>query len=88
MTVKELLQRMDAREFAEWFCFYNLEPFGDDHRQSSMIAAAVYNNNPHRKGKALQPEDFMCIKKQKKVLSSDQLEQALKNTFAVMFGSK
>jgi hypothetical protein len=39
-TVAELESGMSAREFAEWFEYYKIEPFGDDWLQASTIAAA------------------------------------------------
>lgn len=45
MTVRELLTRMDAAEFAEWRAFERLEPFGgwaEDYR-AGLVASMLAN---------------------------------------------
>ncbi len=47
MTVRELLAKMDAREFAEWIAYARIEPFGEevaDHR-AGTIASMIANVN-------------------------------------------
>ena len=66
MTVREMLSRMDSKEFAEWMAFYNLEPFGDEWRQAGMQCATTANCAAFRKGKAKQIEEFMPIKNQQR----------------------
>lgn len=44
MTVRELCDRMDAAEFAEWVAFAAVEPFGsqvDDVRLGTLASAVV-----------------------------------------------
>lgn len=45
MSVRQLLQSMDAAELTEWRAFYMLEPWGTDieDRRSAMMTAAAYN---------------------------------------------
>ena len=62
---------MDAKEFGEWIAFHNIEPFDDDWRQTGMIAAAT-QNIWRTKGKPLEPEDFMPIKKQHREVDAAQ----------------
>ncbi len=40
-TVKELLQRCDAAELAEWQAYYIHEPWGQSWRQTATIASVV-----------------------------------------------
>ncbi len=40
-TVKELLQRCDAAELAEWQAYYVHEPWGQSWRQTATIASVV-----------------------------------------------
>ncbi len=60
MTVKEMLQRIDSTELAEWMAYYGLEPFGQEREalHAGIIAATVANANA-AKGKTYQPSDFM-----------------------------
>lgn len=38
MSVRRAQQEIDAREFAEWIVYYDLEPWGDAWRRSAMLA--------------------------------------------------
>ena len=63
MTVRELLDRIDSRELAEWMAFFEMEPWGtevDDWR-SGLIASTIANANrdPKKQKKPFQPKDFM-----------------------------
>jgi hypothetical protein len=63
MTVGELLHRMSAQEFSEWWAFYQMEPWGcevDDFR-AGLVAATVANTSRDAKKhkKPFQPSDFM-----------------------------
>jgi hypothetical protein len=61
MTVRELLQRIDSAELAEWIAYYGLEPFGQerDSLHSGIIAATIANAHSSSKSKTFQPADFM-----------------------------
>ena len=76
MTVRELLDRMDAREFAEWIAFYNIEPFGDEWRMAGMQAATTANCAAFRKGNSRQIEEFMPLKQR------EQTPAESRNVFA------
>jgi hypothetical protein len=58
MTVKELLQRIDATELTEWRAYYQLEPFGQDRADypASIVAHTVAVCNG---AKDSNPSDFM-----------------------------
>lgn len=49
MTVGELTQRMDAREFGLWKEFFWKEPFGQEWERSALIAGAVVKSKDYRK---------------------------------------
>lgn len=43
--MRELQERMDAVEFAEWKAYYRIYPFGDDWAQADMLAWMLYQAN-------------------------------------------
>ena len=64
MTVRELLDRIDSRELAEWVAFYSLEPFGGyrEDLQAGIIASTIANcNRSSRSSRTFSPQDFMPI---------------------------
>lgn len=61
MTVAELGERMSSHEFSEWMAFYDIEPFGDEWRQSGQIVSAIANSNRKKGARPFKIEDFMPI---------------------------
>jgi hypothetical protein len=61
MTVAEMLDRMSARELDEWMAYAAIEPFGDEWRQTGMVAAVVANGNrdARKQPQPFAPEDFI-----------------------------
>lgn len=59
MTVRELLARMDAREFAEWMIYLGIEPFGDDWRPLATLAALTAN--AHSADQKFATDDFLPL---------------------------
>jgi hypothetical protein len=61
MTVRELGERMDSREFAEWVALHRFfEPLPDAWRQTGLLASAVLA--PYcKKGATPKAEDFVPI---------------------------
>jgi hypothetical protein len=59
MTVRELGERMDAREFAEWVAMHRFfEPLPDSWRQTGLLASASLA--PYcKKGSTPKAEDFV-----------------------------
>lgn len=61
--MRELLERTDSRELAEWQAFYQLEPFGVERGdvQAGIVASTIANVNRDRKKRAkpYTPNDFM-----------------------------
>lgn len=58
--MRELLRRIDSRELTEWYAFARLEPFGDDWRQTGVLAAVMHNAHSTQKKGA---ETFMPLEK-------------------------
>ena len=75
MTVRELLQRIDSRELAEWMAYYSTEPFGGTRGdlQAGVIASTIANVNKGKRGKAFTPGDFMPLMKKPKQTVTDQI---------------
>lgn len=61
MTVAELLERMSARELAEWMIYDEIEPLGPERAdwRAAMQASTLVNVMGGRKGKRYKPADFM-----------------------------
>jgi hypothetical protein len=59
MTVRELLERIDALELSEWQAFYNLNPWGQerDDLRAGIIASTVANCMTDKSN--WKPSDFM-----------------------------
>ena len=79
MTVKGLLQTVDAKELAEWRAFYNIEPFGEEREdlRAAMVCTVLANIN---RGKGRPPyrlDDFM-LKFDKPEQTTEQMKEILK----------
>lgn len=61
--MRELLERADSRELAEWQAYYRLEPFGSERGdiQAGIVASTVANVNrdSKKRRKPYRPDDFM-----------------------------
>jgi len=57
--VRELQERMDAVEFAEWQAYYRIQPFGDDWAQASTVAWMLYQVNRTSKSDNLSMDTFL-----------------------------
>ena len=84
--MRELTSKLSSSEWAEWFAYYNLNPFGpdvDDLRfgiSTSMFANA--NRDP-KKQKAFSLEDFMFSKKSRKKPRAQTWEEQLALVVAI-----
>lgn len=62
-TVAELQQRMGAAEFAAWWAFYQVEPFGELRADMRAAMGATLTANAHRnvkkKRKPFELSDFL-----------------------------
>lgn len=58
-TVRELLERLDAREFLQWLAYHQIDPWDEERAdwRAGMVAAVIANTNGGR-GK-FRPSDFM-----------------------------
>lgn len=81
MTLGELHQRMDSREFARWMAFHSyFDPIGGDWQQTATLAAAVLA--PYcKQGRTPDPEDFIPVHK-KKPQHATQINDALRQMAA------
>lgn len=61
MTVAELLERMSARELAEWMIYDEIDPIGQERAdwRAAMQASTAANLLGGKKGKRYKPADFM-----------------------------
>ncbi len=52
---------MSASEYAEWFEYYKLEPWGEERAdlRAAGVSATIANVNRGKKGKTYQPSDFL-----------------------------
>ncbi len=56
---------MSAAELAEWRAYYELEPFGEDWKQTAYLCSLIGNSaGGKRNGKAFTPDDFLPTKPQ------------------------
>ena len=60
MTVREAQDRIDAREYALWRAYYEIEPFGEERAdlRAAIIAMTIANVFRGR-GRSYKAEDFM-----------------------------
>lgn len=78
MTLGDLFERMDSREFAMWLAMHTYyEPVGGEWQQTGTLAAAMLA--PYcRRGNVPDPDDFIPVLKKKpqhKTQISDVLRQ-------------
>ena len=61
--MRELLGRLDSREFAEWMAFYRMDPWGEERADVRMaqLCAMYANVNKGKRGKQYKIEDFMLF---------------------------
>ena len=64
MFAEDVLKNMSWTEFEAWMIFHNVEPFGDDYRQTGRICASIYNASGNMK-KSIDEDNFLPIHKAK-----------------------
>jgi len=78
MTVRELLNRIDSKELAEWSAFFSIEPFGyfRTDLQAGIIASTIANCNRSKNSKSFKPTDFMPFGEHgnKKEMSGEEMK--------------
>jgi len=80
-TVKELLQKCDSLELAEWAAYNSLEPIGGKRGDlhAGIIASTIANVNRGKNTKAFSPADFMLVDREEK---EEQTEDEMKALFS------
>jgi len=83
MTVRELLERIDSRELAEWIAFNAIEPVDNRFRgdlQAGIIASTLANCHRSRATHSFTPIDFMPMydKEVPKQQTKEQMIHAMK----------
>lgn len=81
MTLGELFERMDSREFSRWLALHTyFEPIGGQWEQTATLAAAVLA--PYcKRGQTPDPQDFIPIQK-KKPQHKTQIQDTLRRMAA------
>lgn len=81
MTLGELFDRMDSREFSRWLALHTyFEPIGGQWEQTATLAAAVLA--PYcKRGQTPDPQDFIPIQK-KKPQHKTQIQDTLRRMAA------
>lgn len=61
IPIRELQERISAREFAEYIAFWQLEPWGEEREdyRSALICAVLANVWRPKGSRDYRPEDFM-----------------------------
>ena len=61
MPVRELQERMDSAEFAEWVAFYRTNPFGYERTDlnAAVVAMTIANTSRDKKTAAFKVDEFM-----------------------------
>ena len=55
-----MLDELSPEQFDEWMTYFNMEPWGDQHRQNAKLIAGIFNSQGGKKGgKAFTEDDFM-----------------------------
>jgi len=56
-----MLASMSSRSLSEWMAFAQLEPFGDEWRQTGLITSLIAetHRDPDQRSESFTPEDFM-----------------------------
>lgn len=74
MTVRELLERMDSLEIAEWLAFWELEPFGNSWEQTATVCETVAISNG---AKGVSKDTFLPVKRRRPAQSEAAMKAEL-----------
>ncbi|MBD3405116.1 MAG: hypothetical protein GF411_03150 [Candidatus Lokiarchaeota archaeon] len=80
MTREQLMSTISSRELAEWFAFFEVEPFGYDYLNDLFANLAFWISSSMAKHK-LKPEDFRLSYRQGG--GDDTLVEDIKKVFGV-----
>lgn len=76
-----MLDELTPGQFAEWWGYYLLEPFGDEWRQSTLGAFATLRAHGGTRARRLSPDDLLPVPKRTRYMDAAQAEAVFK-TFA------
>lgn len=89
MTVKEMLERIDSHELAEWVAFNSTDPIDLRWRTDlagGVVASTIANVNRTKSSKTFNPTDFMPM--QQKPEPKQQSDEEMKDIMKQMAGLK
>jgi hypothetical protein len=86
LPVAEAQQRIDAREFAEWMAYDQLDPFGQvrGDLQAGIVASTLVNLQPGRRGAAAKVGDFVLRFFRRPSVTPVATEETLKSRVAAI----
>jgi hypothetical protein len=91
MTVRELLLRMDAREFQEWKAKFHNDPFGTARGdlQAGIVASVLANKDRPRSAQRFTPDDFALQfgPRETRVMSEREIKDEVLKLNALFGGS-
>lgn len=93
-TVRELQERIDAREFMEWAAYYQTDPWGGERGdlQAAIVASTIANVHRDPKKPAFKLDNFLLKFGQvRKRMGPGAIAATLKTWFAAVnkkFGGK
>lgn len=73
-SVREAQQRIDSAEFAEWVAAYEIEPWGEDWRQTAVLQSTLINVNCKKK---VRIEDCMPGRVARRTRSVEEMQQSV-----------
>lgn len=79
--MKELQRRIDSAEFAEWLAEYQIEPWGEDWKQTAVLQSTLINLNCKRKVKV---EECLPGRAAKRKQSDSEMQARLDMFFKAM----
>jgi len=81
---------MSSRSLSEWMAFAQLEPFGDEWRQTGLITSVIAetHRDPEQRSQPFTPEDFMPRYESAEEQMDWQDQLALVEMMNVAFGGK
>jgi hypothetical protein len=61
MTVRQLRENLDSREFTQWRAFHRVYPIGEERGdlRAGIIAATIVNMHRDRNSDRAKPSDYM-----------------------------
>ena len=68
-----LLDRMSWHQLQGWMAAFQLMPWGDEWLRDAVLMAQTYNVNRPKGKNAMDPHDFMPVKKREKVQTPEQM---------------